>query len=107
MTPDAYVQAAVGLQRSRRLRDDVFGSHASGFGEPAWDMLLDLFIADAQGARSTAAELASREHVEATTGHTFLRWLASRGLVMIAGDDVALEERGRELMLAYLERDAP
>jgi hypothetical protein len=46
------------------------------------------------------------DHVEASTGHTFLRWLASRGLVTIAGDDVALEERGRALMRAYLERDA-
>ena len=106
MTPDTHIQAAAQLQRSREARNNVFGADAAGFGDPAWDMLVDLFLADARGERPTTTELVTRDHVEASTGRTFLRWLASRGLVAIAGDDVALEERGRGLMLAYLEQEA-
>ena len=31
------------LYRRRRLRDGIFGADSKLFGEPAWDMLLDLF----------------------------------------------------------------
>lgn len=44
------VELARRFYRSRRLRPRVFSDDAL-FGEPAWDMLLDLFIAEADGKR--------------------------------------------------------
>lgn len=65
----------------RRYRDRAFGK-AELFGEPSWDMLVDLFIAIEEGRRLTAAELCS---VAGAPFHTAYRWLAlmeSQGLVV-------------------------
>lgn len=40
-------QAAIRLFRMRRRRDALLG--AEQFGEPAWDMLLDLFTSECRG----------------------------------------------------------
>jgi hypothetical protein len=103
------LQAARKVFRDRQLRSDFIGSNAL-FGEPAWDMLLDLFIKQAENE-----ELAPRS---ADVGFkaaisTELRWmkvLEQHGLIVsrVDPDDgdrllIHLAPTGYEGMLRYLE----
>lgn len=58
-----YVQR---LQRSRYFGDDLFS-------DPAWDMLLDLYISKISGMRISVTSLCIASHVAPTTA---LRWIA-------------------------------
>ncbi len=79
-TQTEFVDLARAIYRSRRARSRAFNDDAL-FGEPAWDMLLDLFIAEADGKQLsiTAACIGA-----AVPNSTALRWLVileGRGLV--------------------------
>ncbi|MCB2063474.1 MAG: winged helix DNA-binding protein [Novosphingobium sp.] len=66
--------------RARRIRDTVF-KEEDLFGEPAWDMLLDLACAETSGERLSVSSACIGSCAPPTTG---LRWLAvleKRGLV--------------------------
>lgn len=39
------------IYEGRRLRDETFAKHPSLFGEPAWDLLLDLYVSGAEDRR--------------------------------------------------------
>lgn len=67
--PVATVRAVI---RARRLRERFFD--ASLFGDPAWDMLLDLFAAELDHARVSVSSLCIAAAVPATTA---LRWIGS------------------------------
>ncbi|HUE79622.1 MAG TPA: MarR family transcriptional regulator [Sphingomicrobium sp.] len=54
----------------RRRRGPIFGSFM--FGEPAWEMLLVLYVGDEMGARQSIGQLASLSKVQLTTA---IRWL--------------------------------
>lgn len=72
------VALAENLYRSRRMRDDMFDGEL--FGEPAWDMLLDLYISHVGARRVPVTSLC---HASCKPTSTALRWLAaleSRGL---------------------------
>lgn len=56
--------------RARRLRDQFFGTGL--FEDPAWDMLLDLFAADLEGAQVSVSSLCIAAAVAPTTA---LRWI--------------------------------
>lgn len=56
--------------RARRLRDQFFGDGL--FEDPAWDMLLDLFAADLEGAQVSVSSLCIAAAVAPTTA---LRWI--------------------------------
>jgi hypothetical protein len=58
------------LIAERRLRDGVLGAEL--FGEPVWDMLLDLFIAHEEQERVSVSSLCIAAAVPATTA---LRWV--------------------------------
>ncbi len=76
--------------RDRRLRAQMFDDSAL-FGEPAWDLLLDLFIAARERKRVPVTSACIGAAVPTTTA---LRWLAileSRGLVL--RDDDASDAR--------------
>lgn len=60
---------AAALLKVRRARNDLLG--AAFFGEPAWDMLLALYVAESNGTKTTVSGLAGSECPH-TTG---LRWL--------------------------------
>ena len=53
------------------MRDQFFG--VGLFEDPAWDMLLDLFAADLEGARVSVSSLCIAAAVAPTTA---LRWIA-------------------------------
>jgi len=62
-------ERAAALLKVRRLRNELFGRAL--FGEPAWDMLLALYVATGRGTRVTVSGIAGSECPH-TTG---LRWL--------------------------------
>ena len=71
--------------RNRRSRAAVFGDE-SLFGEPAWDLMLDLFIAAKERKRVPVTSACIGAAVPTTTA---LRWLAvleERGLVVREAD---------------------
>ena len=96
---------AEALWRDRRCRDAVFGEHRDGFGEPAWDMLLSLFI---EGERDRgpvpARELVDAVGAPEVIARPFLLWLATQGLVSLTDDAATLRPRGRDLMLTFLDQ---
>jgi DNA-binding MarR family transcriptional regulator len=70
--------------KTRRLREDVFGENL--FGEPAWDMLLDLYAAHLEQKRVSVSSL---QIASAVPGTTALRWmtrLEAKGLIMRHAD---------------------
>lgn len=100
----AYAES---LYQERRRRTRHFPEHL--FAEPAWDILLDLFV---NGVRSRAISITSAciaGGIPATTGLRWLGVLEKEGLLVreISGDDarvtwVHLSPRGTDIMRNYL-----
>jgi hypothetical protein len=67
---DKLATIATSIYRTRQQRARYFD--AALFGEPAWDMLLDLFIARVRGARVSTTSLCLAAKVPQATG---LRWV--------------------------------
>ena len=68
---------AKGLYMFRRKRDDLFGSLT--FGEPAWDMLLDLYHAEQQGKAVSITSACIAASVPSTTALRWINALVSQG----------------------------
>ncbi len=64
----------------RRKRATIFGNPLL-FGEPAWDILLDLYIAHAEGKPVSVSSACIGSAAPATTGLRWLGVLADEGLV--------------------------
>ncbi len=76
--------------RDRRLRAQMFDDSAL-FGEPAWDLLLDLFIAARERKRVPVTSACIGAAVPTTTALRWLSILEARGLVL--RDDDASDAR--------------
>lgn len=72
--------AAKALYAMRRQRTLLFAS-SELFGEPAWDILLDLFIARQEGKRVPVTSACIGAAVPPTTGLRWLALLESTGMV--------------------------
>jgi DNA-binding MarR family transcriptional regulator len=75
---------AKAIYRLRRRRDSLLGD--SLFGEPAWDMLLDLYVARHEGRQ---VHVSSACLAGAVASSTALRWLLEmeeRGLIVRSDD---------------------
>lgn len=70
---------AQSIYRLRRIRDDAFDNRI--FADPAWDILLDLFIAAERGRRVSVSSACIGAAVPATTALRHLSALAKHGLV--------------------------
>jgi hypothetical protein len=64
--------------RARRKRSQIFG--APMFGEPAWDMLLILYVLQ-NGPRLTVSRLTEHSRLPATTALRWLDYLEEHGLI--------------------------
>jgi hypothetical protein len=91
----------------RRKRTAIFGN-AELFGEPAWDILVDLFIAQAEGKSVSVSSACIGSAAPATTGLRWLGVLADEGLVVRENDAedqrrvlVRLTARGLSAMERY------
>lgn len=92
----------------RRQRAAIFGS-AELFGEPAWDILLDLYIAHAEGKQVSVSSACIGSGSPPTTGLRWLTVLADKGLIAREADDrdhrrimVRLTEAGIAAMERFL-----
>jgi DNA-binding MarR family transcriptional regulator len=73
MRDASLLDIAKAIYRERRRRDRYLAELAP-FGEPAWDILLDLYIAGAEDRRVSVNSACIAAAVPATTA---LRWLAT------------------------------
>ncbi|MGZ8975999.1 MAG: winged helix DNA-binding protein [Allosphingosinicella sp.] len=111
--PEALaVSAARRRYKQRRIRDRSLGEHL--FRDPAWDILLDLYVADAEGKRISISSACGAAGIPTATG---LRWLAKLEKEALiertpAGSDgrtvyVTLTVQAREKMTGLLSRFTP
>lgn len=73
-TPDQLIGLAKRLYAARSRRQNFLSSEL--FGEPGWDMLLALFIAEPKGRRLTVSNLCAASWCPDTTA---LRWIERLG----------------------------
>ena len=82
--PSAEAELARTLFMQRRWRDAAFGQDL--FGEPAWDMLLTLFLAHEAGPPFTIYSLCSQTPVPLSTAHRWMLVLIGKSLLVRIGD---------------------
>jgi DNA-binding MarR family transcriptional regulator len=94
------------LLRARRQRDNFF--NAKLFGDPAWDMLLDLYAREIAQQRNTVSSLCSASGAPGTTALRYIETLLSEGLIIREPDPldrrrkfVRLTPTALESMRAY------
>jgi DNA-binding MarR family transcriptional regulator len=99
-------QRARRLLESRRKRIAIFG--AQMFAEPAWDMLLLLYLSG-RGRRQTQSSLCELSGASRSTALRWIEFLAARDLVRREDHPtdkrrnfVSLTEKGRYLLDLYL-----
>ncbi len=79
---DRAAAAAYSILKARRSRANFLPAEL--FHEPAWDLLLELFVADAEGRRLTGREVSDAANV---TPSVMSRWLKHlTRLHLIIGD---------------------
>ena len=91
------------LLAERRKRDEYFP--AALFGEPAWDLLLALFIARDDGRAVTLSEAYEAARVDERHGPTLIEKLIASGLVARShnrGNAVLLTDHGMDRLSDYL-----
>jgi DNA-binding MarR family transcriptional regulator len=108
--PPSLSARALALYRSRRARAASFNGHGNLFGEPAWDILLDLFIAREAGRRVSVSSACIAADVPPTTALRWLSVLEQRGLVKRRADPsdgrrihIELSDTAHALMRQWLE----
>lgn len=73
--------------KNRREREKLFGT-PDLFGEPAWDMLIDLFIAAEEGKKISVSSLCLASAVPMTTALRWISILESRELIHRTADSL-------------------
>lgn len=109
----SWLGVARRIYRDRRRRDELFrGTHL--FGEPAWDILLDLFIAIVENKRISITSACIGAAAPSTTALRWLNILEREGLIEREGDSndlrrsyVRLSESGYERMIAFFNGRPP
>lgn len=110
--PPTLATLARQLYQERRLRDASLPALNLLFGEPSWEMLLALFVAEDESRDLSVTDVVNvtgSDRADANTARRYLKALAQGGLVSHRhdpqrGDTVELTPRGREMMAAYLTR---
>lgn len=80
-----YLALARQTYAMRRKRTAIFGNPEL-FGEPAWDILLDLYIAHAEGKPVSVSSACIGSAAPPTTGLRWLGVLAEEGLIVREND---------------------
>lgn len=94
----------------RRRRPKIFGTEDL-FGEPAWDILLDLFIAAKERRRVSVTSACNGSAVPSTTALRWISLLEKQGLLLREADTsdarriyVKLTARGYAAMVEYFSQ---
>lgn len=108
-------ERARAIYRGRRLRAQVLGDDGL-FGEPAWDLLLDLFIAEAEAKQLSVTAACIGAAVPTSTALRWIVILENRGLVRRENDPsdarrvfLYLTDDGKRRLTSYfmqLQREA-
>jgi DNA-binding MarR family transcriptional regulator len=108
---DLTLGLAVALRESRRLRAELFGTVQ--LHNPTWDVLLDLFIQEMNGLRTSLDHLALTGDLPATTVYESVDVLARAGLVERSPDRfdtrvtwLSLTVTGRQRLFDLFEQSA-
>lgn len=95
-------------QREKRLA--LFGTDADLLGEPAWDIMLDLYIAYEKGSRIAVSSACVAANAPPTTALRYLFRLQERSIIRREQDPfdrrrcyVRLTEKGLRLVAACLD----
>jgi DNA-binding MarR family transcriptional regulator len=103
---------AVAIQTVRRRRDTLFGRDL--FGEPAWDILLDLYVAEQSGRALALSTVGALAGVPQTTAFRWMSQLLERGYIMRRADPndarrgfIHLSPTGQTLLEALLTDVSP
>lgn len=116
LVPD-YAQLAEATYDARRVRDEVFG-RPDIFGEPAWDILLDLLAAAGKNKELSVNAVCVGSRAAPTTALRYIEVLCSAGWVEKRSDPldkrrqyVSLTSEGLRLMRRFFQtaelRDSP
>jgi predicted transcriptional regulator len=96
---------------NRKRRHDIFGRAI--FGEPAWEMLLLLYVAEA-GRRQTISRLAELAGASKSTGLRWVDYLEGQGLIRRESHPtdkraafVELTDKGKDALELYLSDTLP
>jgi DNA-binding MarR family transcriptional regulator len=105
------LEMALGLLKDRRDRHKFFS--ATLFGEPVWDILLDLYVRGASNQPTSVTSACIASGVPATTALRYIRLLERQGLVARRADAadarrnfLELSPRGLALLDNYLDEIA-
>ncbi len=82
--PEISAGQVLAVIRARRLRDRYFKQDI--FGEPAWDMLLNLFHAELSQAKMAVSQLTEAAAVPPTTALRWINALVKEGLLRRIAD---------------------
>ena len=95
------------LYRARRVREKHFGKDL--FGEPAWDMLLDLYVYKFNGVRNSVTSLCLASQVPESTALRWIGLLNEEELIVREKDDhdrrrafISLSPKGEIAVRRYL-----
>jgi len=75
----APIEKARHIQAQRRLRDEILGAEL--FGDPGWDLMLDLYVAQASGKRVSVTSAAIGSGKPMSTGLRWVKLLIEHGLI--------------------------
>ena len=77
---DRLAQIASAMVRFRRTRFELLPAEL--FSEPAWDMLLILFVADSEGERMTGRKVCEQTGTADTIMSSWMKHLSSIGFIV-------------------------
>lgn len=99
---------ALAIFRARKERGMFFDR--TMFSDPAWDILLELFVAHAENRRIQVSALGLDSSIPLTTTIRWLAALSERGLIKRSNDPldgrrcfIALSDAGERSMISYLQ----
>ncbi|RYF12068.1 MAG: hypothetical protein EOO77_18120 [Oxalobacteraceae bacterium] len=95
---DRAAATAGAILKFRRIRSEILPREL--FAEPGWDLLLELFVADANGHRLTARAVSERDNIPPSVLSRWLIHLTQIGFIIGDGDgnlDDALTLSGEAL----------
>jgi DNA-binding MarR family transcriptional regulator len=94
---------------ARRLREEVLGAEL--FSDPAWDILLDVYAAEAKGGKIQISSLAPVNGVPSSTARRWAHKLIELGLLERERDDrdhrlsyIRLSRHGHERIVLFIKR---